>query len=161
MPQHLAALENANRIRFARARLKERVREGVQPIEEVIAKPPEYAQRMTVAELLRAQVRWGPGRTRKLCASLALSERRTLGNLTARQRHALCVAVREKRSEMEKAAEKYARAKATGKQLQFDGMAEPEETAACPECVRHVPLSELRGSLWGMCKQCENARLSV
>ena len=41
---------------------------------------------MTVAELIVSQRGWGPTRSAKMLRSVSLSERRTLGSLTERQR---------------------------------------------------------------------------
>ena len=47
---------------------------------------------MTVADLLRSQRGWGPKRSSKVLRSISLSDSKTLGSLTARQR-AILVAV--------------------------------------------------------------------
>ena len=41
---------------------------------------------MTVAELLLSQRGWGPTRSAKMLRSVSLSEKKTLGSLTERQR---------------------------------------------------------------------------
>ena len=41
---------------------------------------------MTIAELLLSQRGWGPARSAKMLRSVSLSEKKTLGSLTSRQR---------------------------------------------------------------------------
>ena len=88
-PQHLQALERANRVRLARAELKRRVGTGELTAAEVILACPWEAASMPIADLLVSQRRWGRTRCRKFLASLPLSEQKQIGALTARQRHAL------------------------------------------------------------------------
>lgn len=95
-PQHMRALEHANRVRLARAALKRSVRAGDTAVEEVVRTCPWEAETMTVSELLRSQSRWGRTRTRKFLVPLALSENRQLGRLTLRQKEALAGALEEK-----------------------------------------------------------------
>jgi hypothetical protein len=85
-PQHLKALERANRVRLARAELKRRVASGEITAGEVILSCPWEATSMTVYDLLVSQRRWGGTRARKFLAGLPLSEAKTLGALTHRQR---------------------------------------------------------------------------
>lgn len=85
-PQHLQALERANRVRLARASLKRAVAGGDMSAAEVISECPWEAESMTLSELLRSQPRWGRTRTRKLLSALGLSENKRLDTLTDRQR---------------------------------------------------------------------------
>lgn len=96
VPQHIRALEHANRVRLARAALKREVQAGTAPVEQVVRACPWEAETMSVSELLRSQSRWGRTRTRKFLSPLALNENRQLGRLTARQREALAHALEEK-----------------------------------------------------------------
>lgn len=84
VPQHLAALERANEIRFARAQVKRDVKAGVLSV--VNALELECCETMTLLELLRAQRSWGPGRARRLLAEIPVSESKRIGMLTERQR---------------------------------------------------------------------------
>jgi hypothetical protein len=95
-PQHMRALEQANRVRLARAALKRSVRAGNTAVEQVVRTCPWEAETMTVSELLRSQSRWGRTRTRKFLVPLAVSENRQLGRLTLRQKEALAGALEEK-----------------------------------------------------------------
>jgi hypothetical protein len=90
-PQHLQALRRANQVRLARAELKRRVAYGEITAGEVILESPWEAESMTVADLLMSQRRWGITRCRKVLAQIPVSETKTVGTLTDRQRHALAV----------------------------------------------------------------------
>ena len=88
-PQHMRALARANRVRLARAQLKRRVAAGEVDVADVIAYAPWEAQSMAVADLLISQRRWGQTRCRKVLAQLPMSEQKTVGAMTDRQRRAL------------------------------------------------------------------------
>lgn len=88
-PQHLQALSRANQVRLARAQLKRRVAGGAITASDVILKSPWEAESMTVADLLMSQRRWGITRCRKVLAQIPVSETKTIGSLTERQRRAL------------------------------------------------------------------------
>jgi hypothetical protein len=88
-PQHMRALQRANEVRLARAELKRRVAFGNVDVAEVILHCPWEAQGMAVADLLMSQRRWGTTRSHKLLAQLPMSEKKTVGSMTDRQRHTL------------------------------------------------------------------------
>jgi hypothetical protein len=85
-PQHMQALEHANRVRLARAALKRSIAGGEVAAAEVVRDCPWETESMTLAELLTSQRRWGRTRSRKFLLALALSENKRLGTLTSRQR---------------------------------------------------------------------------
>ena|SRR5881392_2309301 len=88
-PQYLRALVRANEVRLARAQLKRRVALGEIDVAEVIVRCPSAAHSMAVADLLMSQRRWGQTRCRKLLARLPMSEQKTVGSMTDRQRRVL------------------------------------------------------------------------
>ena len=90
-PQHLQALSRANQVRLARAELKRRVACGEISVGEVILESPWEAGSMTVADLLMSQRRWGLTRCRKVLAQIPVSETKTVGSLTDRQRRVLAI----------------------------------------------------------------------
>ncbi|HEV3001327.1 MAG TPA: hypothetical protein VGW75_11360 [Solirubrobacteraceae bacterium] len=90
-PQHLQALSRANEVRLARAELKRRVACGEISAADVILESPWEAASMTVADLLMSQRRWGITRCRKILGQIPVSETKTVGSLTDRQRRALAV----------------------------------------------------------------------
>ena len=72
-PQHLKALERANKVRVARAELKRRVARGDVDAVDVVLFCPWEADTMPLGELLMSQRRWGSSRARKLLARLSIS----------------------------------------------------------------------------------------
>jgi hypothetical protein len=88
-PQHMRALERANKVRLARAELKRSVAGGEIGVAEVILDCPWEAHSMAVADLLMSQRRWGQTRCRKFLAQIPMSERKTIGSMTERQRRTL------------------------------------------------------------------------
>ena len=88
-PQHMQALERANRVRLARAELKKRVGRGDLEVAEVIVSCPWEAQSMAIMDLLMSQRRWGRKRCRSFLSSNKMAENKTIGSLTERQRTTL------------------------------------------------------------------------
>jgi hypothetical protein len=88
-PQYMRALERANKVRLARAALKRRVAMDEIDVAEVILECPWQAQSMAVADLLMSQRRWGQTRCRKFLAQIPMSEKKTIGSMTDRQRRTL------------------------------------------------------------------------
>jgi hypothetical protein len=88
-PQHLKALEQANRVRLARAELKRQVAAAETTAAEVVLECPWEASSMELSDLLMSQRRWGRARCRRLLLSLGLPENKHIGTLTPRQRRAL------------------------------------------------------------------------
>jgi hypothetical protein len=88
-PQHLQALQQANRVRLARAELKRMVAEGERSAAEVVLECPWEAESMTIGDLLMSQHRWGRTRCRRFLAAISMVETKTIGSMTDRQRRAL------------------------------------------------------------------------
>jgi hypothetical protein len=88
-PQHMQALARANQVRLARAELKRRVAAGEVGVSEVIVRCPWEAASMAVGDLLMSQRRWGQTRCRKFLAQIPMSEQKTIGSMTERQRRTL------------------------------------------------------------------------
>jgi hypothetical protein len=85
----MRALARANQIRLARAELKRGVAAGKIDVAEVIVHCPWEAHSMGVAELLMSQRRWGQTRCRRFLGRLPMSEQKTVGSMTDRQRRVL------------------------------------------------------------------------
>ena len=85
----MRALARANQIRLARAELKRGVAAGKIDVAEVIVSCPWEANGMAVADLLISQRRWGETRCHNLLAQLPMSEKKTVGSMTDRQRRVL------------------------------------------------------------------------
>jgi hypothetical protein len=92
-PQHLRALQQANRVRLARAELKRQIAEGERTVAEVVLDCPWEAASMTIADLLQSQHRWGRTRCRRFLTPIAMPENKTIGSMTPRQRHALAAVI--------------------------------------------------------------------
>jgi hypothetical protein len=89
VPQHMRALNQANRVRRARAALKRSVADGSKTVTEIILDPPWEAASMTIGELLMSQHRWASARVRRFLSPIPMSEAKTVGSLTDRQRRDL------------------------------------------------------------------------
>jgi len=87
--QHMQALARANRVRLARAELKRQVGDGELSVADVVLACPWEAQSMAIADLLMSQHRWGRTRCRRFLGAIPMSETKTIGSMTERQRHAL------------------------------------------------------------------------
>ena len=94
--QHLRALEYANRVRLARARMKRKIAAGELPAADVVLTCPWQAHSMSVSDLLMSQKRWGRTRCRRLLVSLGVPENKQIGTLTERQRLALAAVLTAK-----------------------------------------------------------------
>jgi hypothetical protein len=93
-PQYMRALERANKVRLARAELKRKVSLDELDAAEVILGCPWEAHSMAVADLLMSQRRWGHTRCRKFLAQIPMSEKKTIGSMTERQRRTLAAMLR-------------------------------------------------------------------
>lgn len=90
--QHLA-LDRANEIRLARAELRRRIASGEVTVASVLLEVPAEAESWAVADVIRAQRRWGRQRAMKLLARNRVSEVKPVGKLTERQRQILAAAL--------------------------------------------------------------------
>ena len=93
-PQHMQALAQANKVRLARAELKRQVADGELSVADVVLDCPWESESMTIADLLMSQHRWGRTRCRRFLASIPMSETKTVGSMTERQRRALSARLR-------------------------------------------------------------------
>ena len=87
--QHMRALAQANRVRLARAELKKQVAEGEASVADVVLECPWEAESMTISDLLMSQHRWGRTRCRRFLTAIPMSETKTIGTMTERQRREL------------------------------------------------------------------------
>ena len=90
-PQHMRALERANAVRLARAELKRKVAMDQIDVAAVVLNCPWEAESMAVADLLMSQRRWGQTRCRKFLTQIPMSEKKTIGSMTERQRRTLAM----------------------------------------------------------------------
>ena len=94
--QHLKALQEANRVRLARAEMKREIAAGRLAAEDVILTCPWQAHSMSISDLLMSQKRWGRARCRRLLLSIGVPENKPVGTLTERQRVALAAVLSSK-----------------------------------------------------------------
>ena len=85
----MRALAQANRVRLARAELKRQVADGELTVADVVLDCPWEAESMTIADLLMSQHRWGRTRCRRFLLQIPMTETKTIGSMTDRQRRAL------------------------------------------------------------------------
>src|SRR4051812_24808374 len=88
-PQHMRALSQANRVRLARAELKRQIADGTRTVAEVVTECPWEAASMSIADLLMSQHRWGRTRCRRFLMTIPMTETKTVGSMTERQRKEL------------------------------------------------------------------------
>src|SRR4029077_15007434 len=93
-PQYMRALERANQVRLARAELKRKVAANHIDVADVIMDCPWEAESMAVGDLLMSQRRWGQTRCRKFLVQIPITEMKTIGSMTRRQRVALAELLR-------------------------------------------------------------------
>lgn len=98
LPQHLAALQQANRVRLARAALHNKVAElgrydGARRVAGLLLDPPEDLGSLTIFDLLCWIHRVGRAQARGILRSAdpvgVIRERKQVRDLTRRQREAL------------------------------------------------------------------------
>lgn len=85
-PQHMTALARANKVRLARSELKHAVARGEESVASIVMRNSWEARNMGVGELLMSQHRWGSSRTRRFLTSIPMTETKTIGSMTPRQR---------------------------------------------------------------------------
>ncbi|HEX4760442.1 MAG TPA: hypothetical protein VH256_06550 [Thermoleophilaceae bacterium] len=98
-PQHLRALEQANKVRLARADLKRRIALQQTSVVDIVVECPWQAESMSISDLLMSQRRWGRARCRRLLISLGIPENKQIGTFTDRQKSALVAGLLSRCSE--------------------------------------------------------------
>jgi hypothetical protein len=89
LERRMLALGQANEVRSARAKLKQELRLGRVHLEEILATPPDYLTSAEVVGLLVAVPKIGPVRAARLLRTAGVSQSKTLGGLSHRQRSCL------------------------------------------------------------------------
>lgn len=87
--QRMEALKRANDVRSRRAVLKREVAARQRPAHVVLLEPPSEAETMKVFDLLLAMPKIGRVKAQKMLAQVKVSPSKTVGGLSARQRHEL------------------------------------------------------------------------
>lgn len=82
----IVALRQANEVRSSRAKLKRQLREGRVRLDEVLAAPADYLATAEVFDLLVAAPMIGPVKAARLLTRARVSQSKTVGQLSERQR---------------------------------------------------------------------------
>src|SRR5947209_11168421 len=94
--QRMEALQRANDIRSRRAQLKRDLKEGRQPIDELLLGPPAYLETAKVFDLLLAVPKYGRVKVNKILTQCKISPSKTVGGLSERQRRELVAFMRRR-----------------------------------------------------------------
>ncbi len=86
LDQRMEALRRANEIRSLRAQLKKDLKSGRVTVDSVIADPPEYLLTAKVFDMLLATPKLGKVKATRLLNQCRISQGKTLGGLSERQR---------------------------------------------------------------------------
>ena len=86
LDQRMEALRRANDIRVRRAKLKKDLKDGRVQIEDVLLDPPEWVETAKVFDMLMAVPKLGRVKAARLLNSCRISQSKTVGGLSERQR---------------------------------------------------------------------------
>src|SRR5882672_4607752 len=86
LDQRMEALARANDIRVRRAQLKKDLKDGHAQIESILLDPPEYVSTAKVFDMLMAVPKLGRAKAARLLNSCRISQSKTVGGLSERQR---------------------------------------------------------------------------
>ena len=89
LDQRMEALKRANDIRVKRARLKKDLKDGNVRIDQILRHPPEYVETAKVFDILMAVPKFGRVKAAKLLNQCRISQSKTVGGLSERQRNEL------------------------------------------------------------------------
>jgi hypothetical protein len=86
LDQRMDALKRANDIRVRRARLKKDLKDGNARIEDVLNDPPEFVSTAKVIDILMAVPKFGRVKAARFLNTCRISQSKTVGGLSERQR---------------------------------------------------------------------------
>ena len=86
LDQRMEALQRANDIRVRRAQLKKDLKDGRVQIESILVDPPEYVSTAKVFDMLMAVPKFGRVKAARLLNQCRISQSKTVGGLSERQR---------------------------------------------------------------------------
>ena len=89
LDQRMEALKRANDIRVKRAQLKKDLKFGTVSIEQILGEPPEFVSTAKVFDMLMAVPKFGRVKAARLLNQCRISQSKTVGGLSDRQRHEL------------------------------------------------------------------------
>jgi hypothetical protein len=82
----MEALKRANDIRVKRAQLKKDLKAGSVQIETILENPPEYVETAKVHDMLMAVPKFGRVKAARFLNQCRISQSKTVGGLSERQR---------------------------------------------------------------------------
>ena len=86
LDQRMEALKRANDIRVRRAQLKKDLKDARVQIEDILLDPPEWVETAKVFDMLMAVPKLGRVKAARLLNSCRISQSKTVGGLSERQR---------------------------------------------------------------------------
>ncbi len=86
LDQRLDALRRANEIRSLRAQLKKELKSGPLTVDEIIAEPKDFVLTAKVFDIIVAAPKYGKVKATRLLNQCRISQGKTLGGLSERQR---------------------------------------------------------------------------
>jgi hypothetical protein len=89
LDQRMEALRRANQIRTRRAQLKKDLKSGHASITAIIEHPPEYLLTAKVFDMLMAVPKYGKVKATRFLNNCRISQGKTIGGLSERQRNEL------------------------------------------------------------------------
>ncbi len=86
LDQRMEALQRANDVRVRRAQLKRDLKAGNESIESILLDPPEWVETAKVFDMLMAVPKFGRVKAARLLNQCRISQSKTVGGLSERQR---------------------------------------------------------------------------
>jgi hypothetical protein len=86
LDQRMEALARANHIRVRRAQLKKDLKDGRAQIEAILLDPPDWVSTAKVFDMLMAVPKFGRVKAARLLNQCRISQSKTVGGLSERQR---------------------------------------------------------------------------
>lgn len=96
LDQRMEALRRANEIRSRRAQLKRDLKRGRASIGSTIADPPDFVLTAKVFDMLMAVPKYGKVKATRFLNSCRISQGKTIGGLSERQRNELLELLRQR-----------------------------------------------------------------
>lgn len=90
----MEALNRANNVRSARARLKRDLKAGRTTIHDLLASPPDYVMTAKVFDMLLAVPKYGRVKANRVLQQCKVSPAKSIGGLSERQRNELVARMR-------------------------------------------------------------------
>ena len=84
--QRMEALKRANDIRVRRARLKKDLKDGHVRVQTILGDPPDYVETAKVFDILMAVPKFGRVKAARFLNQCRISQSKTVGGLSDRQR---------------------------------------------------------------------------